>query len=69
MEAHTFGAGLIYTVLQRLVSCQNEPFCAKRLFSEGDEEKRTWWCRICDVHQAHIGTWRGWSTHALHMET
>ena len=50
--------------------CGDEPFCAKRPFSsEGDEEKRTWWCRICDGHQAHIGTRRGWSTHALHMET
>ena len=30
---------------------------------------RTWWCLVCDGRQAHIGTRRGWSTHALHMET
>ena len=45
-------------------------FCAKRPFSsEGDEEKRTWRCLVCDGHHAHIGTWRGGSTHAQHMET
>ena len=39
------------------------------LSTEGDVEKRTWWCSVCDGHHAHIGTQRGGSTHVLHMKT
>ena len=70
LEAHTFGARYIYTVLRRRMSWQDKPFCAERPFStEGDEEKRAWWWFVCDGHHAHIGNQRGGSTHAPHMKT